>query len=263
MGDRALQIPRGSKRAPPEGFGSEATEDEGEEEEPPLVRFIRGVPAGGADAVRLKLYLSLLWCSSRNSHTGLLDGAISYPARFWARLLDLEDPSGRGKRRVSEALRWLGRSGLVTLDRRNGAPTAVRLPPQSGLGERGGDLFGDGICGKTAGGYIDLPASFWRNGWLPSLSGPAIVVLLILLDVLPNGDGETPLMPDIMGRYGLSQDTVRRGKAELIRLGLASVRRGWLSPDPFHTSSRRNLYRLHLDRLGAFPRFGVTGPELS
>jgi hypothetical protein len=75
---------------------------------PPLTRITR------AGEVRLKLHLSLLWLSSGYPHE------TSFPASAWAELLDLDDPLGRGARRVNEAVGWLESERFIDVERKRG-----------------------------------------------------------------------------------------------------------------------------------------------
>src|SRR4051812_10374162 len=62
---------------------------------PPPARLLRG---GRGGSVRLRLSLASLWLGAAPPHE------LTYPARAWAELLDLDDPETAGARRVADAV---------------------------------------------------------------------------------------------------------------------------------------------------------------
>jgi hypothetical protein len=178
---------------------------------PPLAVLLRG---GRGGEVRLKLYLSM----------ALLAVSPPYnlpviPAWSWAELLDLPDPEHNGARRVNEAIGWLVEHRLVVSDRRRGVSGAVRLLSQSGTGDP---------YARPAGGgrYVKLPLGVWRDGWIVRLSGAALGLLIILLDLQGGRTKPQWISPSVArARYDLSADTWTKGVRELRCLGIVSVSR--------------------------------------
>lgn len=214
-----------------------------------LATLLRG---GRGGPLRLKLYLALLWMAGKPPHD------VSYPARAWAELLDLSDPSGRGERRVREALAWLeahhfvrseaspGRPRKVFLLREDGSHRPYTVPASLKAGEpvRPGDR------------YVRLPASFWTNGWAITLSGPGLAVLLALLVITQGGDKPKAWVAPSRRRqmFDLSEDTWTRGVSELRDLELLDVARVSVGRDKdFDWRRLRNAYTLNLVRLDQQP----------
>ncbi|KXF55386.1 hypothetical protein AXA44_37905 [Rhodococcus sp. SC4] len=200
----------------------------------------------------MKLFLALLWrCSSPPF-------ATDKPARAWATLLDLEDPEGKGLRRVKSAMRTLADNNLIELSEQPGYPNVVTLRDESGSGSAyglpsSGYSFGkanraskDDLAAHT---YFKIPQRLWTEGHMQSLKGPGLVMLLILL-AEQGGEGtkiwfSTDEFPK---RYNISHKTRAAGTKELIEMGLLTVERESLSAGPHHsvfdTHRKRNVYRL-------------------
>ncbi|MDG4773010.1 hypothetical protein [Solwaraspora sp. WMMD792] len=207
---------------------------------PPLARMMRG---GRGGEVRLKLYLSLTLLAVAGDND-----INSKPARGWARLLDLSDPDVNGARRISDALGWLHSAKLLKLDRQPGLPPDITLLNPSGDGRRYG--------WRSNGRYINLPLDFWTQGWILSLSGAAVAVLLVLLEMQGGRTPDDP--PWLTGaqrtRYGFSDDTWTRAKKELQSYGLLTVRRIPQARDAdFDFRRLRDTYWLDLHRLASTP----------
>lgn len=218
----------------------------------PLARALRG---GRGGAVRFKLELSFLWVAAKPPHD------LAYPARAWATLLGLPDPAGRGARRVNEAISWLEQNGLIEVETRSGVPNVITLLSEAGNGEAY-ELPGAAysrLRNKSSEvadqhRYLQIPNAFWTNGWIGVLSGAAVAMLLVLYAELGNKrNPETtdlwlsPNQADL--RYGLSEDTRSKGLRELQAAGIVSVRRQTVASNTFDFQRRRNVYRLHPQRL--------------
>lgn len=220
----------------------------------PLARLLRG---GRGGDVRLKLELSFLWFAAGPPHE------LSYPARAWASLLDLDKPETNGARRINEAIGWLETNNFIHVQGRVGQPNIVRLLSESGDGspyELPGTAYNRLRNNQKAAEphrYVQIPNEFWTNGYLAVLSGSAIAMFLILLNELRNQDPQksvlwfSPQRADI--RYGLSDDTRSKGLRELVQAGVADVRRQSIAPDSFDFKRLRNVYRLDLDHLKKSP----------
>lgn len=201
---------------------------------PPLAKLLRG---GGE--VRIKVFLTVLMMATKYPHS------TTVASKDMAAMLNLNDPEVAGARRVSKAFKDLSTEGLV---RRQTDPghvpvTTVRHPDGSGK-------IWD-IDKENAKTYITLPPELWRRGWLIALSGRAIAVLIILREATGGRPGSRAWVPGIRRKqYGISADTWTRGSSELCEAGLLDVE---LKTYADHGEPRqRNVYTLHLDRLGHF-----------
>ena len=147
--------------------------------EPPMAVIMR---SGRGSAVRLRLYLTMLWIGSGPPHE------ISGVAAAWARLLDLDDPTARGARQIRSAMTWLDSHQLIDAAGKSGAGMTIRL--RNDLGDGGPyEVPGRRISRAQEAGldpdrrdfYFRLPEKLWTNGWIHNLSGAALAALLILL----------------------------------------------------------------------------------
>lgn len=214
---------------------------------PPLARLVSARGRGGA--VPIKLHLALIWrCSAFPFSTDI-------SARKWAALLGLEDPSGRGARRITAALDVLERERLVTLERRRGDSTIVTLLDESGFG----DVYRlpstahsrASTKNKSAHRYFKVPARLWTEGHIQAMSAPAVAMLLVLLaernlDLRPTW-WSTELFPR---RFGISAGVRAQGTRELVDRGLLTVEKQLVADageQHFGRERVRNLYRLDGD----------------
>ncbi len=232
----------------------------------PLARFLRG---GRGGSVRLRLYLSYLWLGAAPPHE------LTYPARAWAELLDLDDPETAGARRVADAVRWLERNQFITVTNRAGAPNIIRLLSDTGTGqdyETPGSAF-NRLRGRKPEAaqihrYIQLPSQLWTSGWMAVLSPGALAMLLILRVQVGAKDPDTEevwVAPDYAKKaFLLSEETRTRGLRELHDAGLLTIRRRQLvAADSFDFRRFRNVYRLNLATLGtraAVPVYAKDAP---
>jgi len=220
---------------------------------PPMAQLLRG---GRGGTVRLKLYLAFLWFAVAPPHD------VAYPARAWAGLLGLPDPERNGARRITDAIGWLANHELVRVERRRGRPTRVLLNREDQSGEPylppAEDvrrLRDSGIAGEDLHRhfYIQLPYQFWTQGWGVTLTGPALAMMLALLQELgdrPAATTELWFSPaEAKKRFGVSEDTRIAGFRQLSDLGLIDVHRRSVNRDVFDFRRMRNVYRLHPARL--------------
>lgn len=215
---------------------------------PVRVEFVRDAGGGGStplsDLVRvggrgggvaLRLYLSLIWRSSAEPFT------TSLPARKWAELLALPDPSGRGARRIVEALKTLEAENLIAVERRSGDTSVVTLLHESGSGAAYTLPRGD--RGER---YLQVPSQLWLNGELHELAAPGVAMLLaVLVDQSAPGEPVWWATSVFHGRFGLSPATRARGTKELVTAGLLSVKRAPISTArgrSFAAERVRNVY---------------------
>lgn len=232
-------------------------------EPPPLARILRG---GRGGEVRLKLELSFLWFAASAPFD------LAYPARVWASLLGLEDPEGRGTRRVRQAISALQRESLIEVHTHPGAPSRITLLDEGGAGVPY-SLPGEAYNKARGSGqewrhrYIQVPDTFWTNGWIATLSGAAVAMLLVLFAELGQRDpanAEMWFSPSQAQRiYGLSEDTRSKGLRELRTANLVTAQKRSSSRDTLDFRRLRNTYQLNLEVLGrkAFVPVDVNPPK--
>lgn len=233
-------------------------------EVPPMAKILRG---GRGGEVRLKLELSFLWFAVNPPHD------LTYPARAWATLIGLEDPEGRGTRRVRQATSALAAADLIKVVANPGQPNKIFLldegaeaQPYVLPGEAYNKSRGSGQEWRHR--YIQIPDTFWTNGWIATLSGAAVAMLLVLFAELGQKDAaKTDLWfsPSAAKKiYGLSEDTRSKGLRELRRAGLATARKKAASRDVLDFRRLRNTYRIQLEqfeKLASVPGLEAPTPE--
>ncbi|MGF0320942.1 hypothetical protein [Nocardia fluminea] len=215
----------------------------------PLAQIYSG---GRGGTVAVKVFLALLWkCSAAPFCT-------DKPARAWATLLDLDDPTGLGARRVKDALRTLERAKLIEMKPQPGLPNLVTLRDESGLGidyEAPSTAYSKAqrfrakqpvLASNT---YFKVPRGLWTTGYIQKLSGPALVMLLILLAEQAGTGGEVWFSTEeFPRRYNVSHKTRAAGTKELIKKGLLTVESrslaAWSGASVFDTQRYRKVYRL-------------------
>ena len=221
----------------------------------PLMHMLRG---GRGGVVRAKLYLSLLWMAVGEGHS------VTYPARTWATLLGLAEPSTRGARRVNEALAWLAEERFVEIQGGSGAPLTVGVKSERGDGSRysvpGASIKRLQEAGRPIGRevYDKVPHSLWTNGWLPLLSGPELACFLILLSARQAtsdsaGAGSWFASSLLSDRYDMSDDTRQRGMRGLQDLGIVAIKPIVVARTSIDYQRSRKQYKLLLERLESSP----------
>ncbi|WP_394253719.1 hypothetical protein [Arthrobacter pityocampae] len=216
---------------------------------PPMAKILRG---GRGGEVRLKLELSFLWFAVNPPHD------LAYPARVWALLLDLDDTEGRGTRRVRQAIAALADAKLIEVLGRSGQPNRITLLDEGGNGvayRLPGDAYNKarGTGEEWRHRYIQIPDTLWTNGWIATLSGAALAMLLVLFSELGQKDAAKTdiwFSPSRAQKiYGLSEDTRSKGLRELRAAELITARKRAVSRDVLDFRRLRNTYRLELDKL--------------
>lgn len=217
---------------------------------PPMAVVYAG---GRSGVVALKVYLALVWRSTKAPHSSAL------PSRGLATLLGLPDPEGKGSRRVTAALKRLEEYKLITLTPQPGHPTLVTLLDESADG--GPYEVPSTAYAKRSGKkstpldelrrhrYFKVDSRLWLSGKMQDLSGPGLVMLLILL-AEQAGEGKevwfsTTAFHD---RYGIAHQTRATGTTELLEAGLLSIEKRSLGAN-MHSSTfdprrTRTAYRL-------------------
>lgn len=198
-------------------------------DDPDIIPKLAALYSGGRSGiVAIKLYLAIVWrCSKQPYQT-------DKSARAWAVLLGLDDPRGKGSRRVLDALKRLRKEGLIVVrPGRPGFPNIVELRNETGDGSEyipPGDAYyraeqsGDDAA-RIANRYFQVDERLWLRGHIQSLRGPGLVLLLILL-----AEQGGPPAKDIWfsqksfeERYRISLKTKTLGTKELLARGLVDV----------------------------------------
>jgi hypothetical protein len=197
----------------------------------------------------LKLFLSMLWLAPRRPRN-----EMPFRSSFWAELLDLDDPSGAGARRISDAISWLEEQHFIRAFRRPGYPPRVTLLDERGTGAK---------YQHPPGRYHKLPAEFWTRRWIQDVSGAGLALLLVILAEMHRHGPRLSfwLAPRVAREtYGLSADTWTKASKELKQLGLIYVGRAKLRGEHVDVLKKRNTYRLITT---AVPDDPLTWPSLS
>jgi hypothetical protein len=202
----------------------------------PLARLLRG---GQGGEVRLKLYLCLSLLATASPY----DIRDPIRAGWWAAALGLPDPDGKGARRISNALDWLDANDYITLQRRPGRPSTVTL-----LDPRGGG--GPYVGVDKARRWVRAPLALWEREWIVDLSGSALALLLVLMELQGGAVRPRYLETGRHVQYGLSEDTWTRAARELRDCGLLTVGQV-VTGRNLDMRRTRNTYWLAVDALEA------------
>ena len=177
----------------------------------PLSTFVRNRDLRG-----LRAYLFLVGVtSSGDSEDGW---STTLPIKVWARALDttVSAELASATTAVSKVLRRLESRSLITKER-TGRQRRVRVTLLREDGS-GVDYTRPGKADRDR--YLQLPNSFWLDGWYAKLDLPATAMLLVALHEPPGFELATENVPEW---YGWSADTAERGFATLRQLGLLQV----------------------------------------
>ena len=227
---------------------------------PPLTQLLRG---GRGGEVKVKLLLSMLFAATAAPYN------VNFPARSWAVLLGLPDPETKGAARVNSAIRKLDELGYVRVEKRPGQPSRVFLREETGSKNEythPGDVWvavkdADSRTRRKTPRYMQLPVELWTSGWIAALSGPALAMLLILMN---SARGKEPSglwfsQSVIETRYGLAEATRRKGFDELEAYGLVAVQRARIVRDELSTGRYRNTYSVNVERFPSKPEEAWSG----
>lgn len=244
-------------------IGSYALSQEKPDGVPPMARILRG---GRGGEVRLKLELSFLWFAVNPPHD------LTFPSRVWATLIGLDDPEGRGTRRVRQAITALAAENLIRVIGQPGQPNKIFLLDEGG-NDKSYVLPGEAYNKSKGSGqewrhrYIQIPDTLWTNGWVATLSGAALAMLLVLFAELGQKDASKTdiwFSPSQAKKiYGLSEDTRSKGLRELRGAGIITARKRSASKDVLDFRRLRNMYRIEFDQFGEMAEVfsGVTPPR--
>ena len=190
---------------------------------------------------------------------------MKLPARKWAELLGLADPTAKGARRITHALQTLADNQLIRLDKVHGEATKVTLLDESGDGSAY-ELPSTAYSrhGLKRDLYFKVSGKLWTSGDLQQLSASGLAMLLILLEEGGYRPSENPmkalhLFPkgrdiwftteNFPARYGISASMRSRGTKELEEADLLETTRMPVGPPgvflSFTTEKVRKVYTLH------------------
>jgi len=219
--------------------------------EPMLYRLYSGGSTGGrSGVVAIKLYLALIWRCSAAPYQSRRDSA-----RTWATLLDLPDPADKGARRIRAALQTLKEENLIRLTPDPGYPPTITLLAESGDGSpyepaslRGFNMNRGRVVPSVQSYYFQVPAQMWVQGFMQSLSGPALMVYLALASEQAYQRDQWFSTEQFPARFLISAQTRAAGTKELQRDQLLKVSTRLLDEGgnavSFGRLRRRNTYRL-------------------
>lgn len=213
--------------------------------QPPMSDLYRG---GQSGIVAVRLYLALIWRSSAGSYS------TSESARAWATLLDLSDPGGLGQRRITRAVHALESRNLISVSRDPGKVPEVTLLDESGGGDpyetparQYAALVGD--ARQQQHWYFKVPTQLWTEGQIQKMSGPGLIMLLILLaERADKGKGVWFAGDEFNKRYWISHKTRTDGTVELQKRNMLTVGRQPVKTRPgasvFTLTRQRHVYKL-------------------
>lgn len=179
-------------------------------------RSARKGGGGRGGKTRLAVLLSLIWVLAAPPHTS------NRPARFWAELIGLDDPEGKGARSVSESLAELEKRGFIKLEQ-----ITPGYPPQISLLNESLDGKKYTIPGNAKEGpreaYFRVPNFLWRSGEIKHLSGPALAMYIVVLSVYRTDQEEYRAWfssTTFKQKFGLGESTRKSGLRELVEMGV-------------------------------------------
>ncbi|WP_284762043.1 hypothetical protein [Arthrobacter sp. efr-133-R2A-63] len=228
------------------------------DEDAPLNKLVSGGGGRGA-AVPVMLYVALIWKCAKKPFD------VKLPARQWAQLLGLPDPSGKGARRIANALQTLEGLQLIKLDKVHGEASRVTLLDESGDGsdyKLPSTEYSQGGLKRDL--YFKVSSRLWTSGEFQQLSASGLAMLLILLEEGGYKPNQSPFLKALRARpqgrevwfttenfparYGISASMRSRGTKELETAGLLDTHRRPVGPPgtvvSFTTEKVRKIYVL-------------------
>lgn len=202
---------------------------------------------GRGGEVPLKLYLGLLWLSSKPPYDS------DFPSNAWARVLDLPDPDGKGARRIQNAAARLAGEDmrLVDLESRPGLTSRIVLLHEDGSGAPYSIPKGRFDTAKRRQDtYFNIPTMLWTSGHMQNMSAAALAMLLIILEE-SRGSTEPQWwsVNTFRHRFHINKDVRAKGTKELQDRQLVVVGRQKVGEWPGYTGvlnpkKVRNTYQL-------------------
>ena len=211
---------------------------------------------GRGAEVPLKLYLGLMWLSSKAPYNS------DFPANSCARVLDLPDPERNGARRIQNAAARLASDDLklITLKPRAGRTSEIVLLREDGSGEPYSIPKGRFDPAKQRQDtYFNVPPMLWSSGHMQNMSAAALVMLLIVLEESRGAAGPQWWSVDTFRkRFHINKDVRAKGTKELSQRQLVTVGREKVGDWPGHQGvlnprKVRNTYQLINEAIGQKP----------
>lgn len=224
----------------------------------PLKKLV-SIGGGRGGAVPVLLYIALVWKCAKKPFD------VKLPARKWAELLGLDDPAGKGARRITHALQTLAANRLIRLDKVHGEATKVTLLDESG-DDSSYELPSTAYSrhGLKRDLYFKVSSNLWTSGQLQQLTASGLAMLLVLLEEGGYRPSESPLRSlhlfpkgrdiwftteNFPTRFGISASMRSRGTRELEDADLLETTRMPVGPPgvlvSFTTEKVRKVYTLH------------------
>lgn len=210
---------------------------------PPLAQLVSAGGRGGGTP--LKLYLGLVWIASAPPFD-----VPRLSSRVWAELLDLEDPSGRGKKRVAAAITRLEELRLIHVSRSRGEPSKIRLLREDGSGAAYKSIPSTAYHRAAVSErqrYFKINTRLWTEGHVQSMSPKALAMLLVVLEEQYGQDAPVWFSESrFVDRFGLSRPTKSEGGKELLQRQLVIIKRAAVTTTgaAFERERTRNTYRV-------------------
>ena len=182
-------------------------------EETPLKKLV-SLGGGRGGAVPVMLYVALIWKCAKKPFD------VKLPARKWAELLGLSDPSGKGARRITHALQTLADNRLIKLDKAHGEASKVTLLDESGDGsayELPSTAYSRGGLKRDL--YFKVSSKLWTSGNFQQLSASGLAMLLILLEE----GGFRPSDSPLRALHDSPRDERSGSRPRISRLDMASA----------------------------------------
>lgn len=210
---------------------------------------------GRGAEVPLKLYLGLMWLSSKPPYDSQL------PANAWARVLNLPDPDGNGARRIQNAAARLASDDLklIKLESRPGQTSKIVLLREDGSGEPYSLPKGKFDRGKQRQDtYFNVSTMLWTSGHMQNMSAAALVMLLIVLEESRVPGPQWWSVDTFRKRFHINKDVRAKGTKELSDRQLVVVGRKKVGDWPGHQGllnprKVRNTYQLTNEAIGQKP----------
>lgn len=218
-----------------------------------------GAGGGRGGRTRLLLELSCLWIAGSSSKGSY--GTVRPPS-FFANLLGMEDPTGKGARNVRNAKRDLERRGFLVPGEeasRRLSERGYEVEPRGTkeyllLKEDGSreDYFPPSGENDDSKGYFRVPEPFWTSGLCSVLDGPGLVMYLLFLSVAAGLPDKTVFFTEgaLRDVFHVGRGTRDAGLKNLSNLGVIYPDRSLEFNDPFENSK----YELELYALGDMRR---------
>lgn len=180
-------------------------------------RSARRGGGGRGGRTRLALLVTLIWVSAAPPHDS------TRPARFWAELIGLDDPTTTGARSISESLVDLEKRGFIVLDHAvGGMPPIVQLLKED-LSRNLYSVPGAKKDDEAIEQYFRVPKALWMSGIIQEMSGSALAMYLLVLSQVRSDDVEPKVWfspATFKERFGLGDSTRKTGLRELVDLGI-------------------------------------------